>query len=217
MSFMIKESNNSIFNGKVTINKSHLVFPVNSSIFTLAIPMILSLIVYGILFIFPESTFSSTLNSIYNLEVAVIIGLILTILVALYWLRYWKINFTENTIINIMINKSDQIIEFSRDVGERKMLDSYKIPLDYLINLVIGRSTDGKADGWSLNLYIRNQQNKKKPDIYSVFIVNDEGLEDLYKFGQEIRTILEKMELLNLLRISDLFLRKVKDKLENSI
>ncbi|OLS27876.1 MAG: hypothetical protein HeimC3_01700 [Candidatus Heimdallarchaeota archaeon LC_3] len=214
---MINESNNSFFNGNITINKNYLVFPVNSSIFTISIPMILSLIVYGILVIFSESVFSSLLNSIYTLEVAVILGTFLTLLVCLYWYRYWKLNFTQNNVINITINKSDQIVEFSRDVGERKKLDSYEIPFDYLINLVIGRSADGNADGWSLNLFIRNQQNRKKQDIFSVFIVNDEGLEDLYKFVQEMRIILEKMELSSFLRISDLFLRKVKERQEKKL
>ena len=217
MSFIVNESNNSFFNGNVTINKNYLVFPVNSTILTVITPLILSLIIYGFFIIFPESFLSSIFNSIYTFELAIFLGVIVSLLVCVYWYRYWKMNFNYNNVINITINKPEQFVEFTRDVGERKKMDSYKIHFDFLINLIIGRSADGNPDGWSLNLFIRNQRNKNKQDVFSVFIVNEEGIDDLYKFGLEIRSILEKMELVSLLRISDLFLKKVKEKQEKKI
>ena len=137
MSFIITESNSSFFNGNVTINKNYLVFPVNSSILTILFPFFLSLIVYGIFFIFPESFLSSIFDSVYTLEVAMLLGSSVSILVCIYWFRFWKVNFNHHNVINITINKSEQYVEFTRDVGERKNLDSYKIHFDFLINLII--------------------------------------------------------------------------------
>ena len=104
------------------------------------------------------------------------------------------------------------MIEVSRDVGSKYKVDSYKIPLDLLINIIIGRSVDGKADGWSINLFIKNRKPRKSPIVHSVFVLNDEGLNGLYNIGQEIKESLQKMNLQAILRISDLFLRKVKEK-----
>jgi hypothetical protein len=152
--------------------------------------------------------------SLYTLELSILLGTIFIMIVSLYWFYYWKKNFSSDNIINMSIDKNEQIFEVSRDVGSNHSIDAYKIPLEFLINIIIGRSSDGHADGWSINLFLRNRNPKKKPETHSIFVLNDQGLIGLYKIAQELQNLLKTLELQSTLRITDLFLRKVKEKEE---
>jgi hypothetical protein len=209
------ESNNVVFKTKITVNKRNLVFPVQTSLVTLVLPLIVSLLIYIIFIIIPDESFVSIIKSLYTLELSIILGTAFVLIVSLYWYYYWKKNFSSDNIINMSIDKTKQILEISRDVGSNQSIDAYEIPLEFLINIIIGRSSEGQADGWSINLFIRNRNPKKNPETYSIFVLNDQGLIGLYKIAQELQVLLNTLDLQNILRISDLFLRKVKEKDEN--
>lgn len=208
MNVEILNTTNEYFESKISIEPQELVFPTSLAIVTSILPSILcfSLLVLDISFNFSNSI--ALLNFLFDINWNTLIGLILGTIICIYWYIHWKTYYTSTNIIRIKIDQKENIFLLTKDIKDHT-IDSYDFPLNKVRNILITRSEASNANGWSIVLALPY---KTKTHLYTVFIVNDDALGDFYKVGLKLKDGLGQLNLLKLFRISDTFLREVKEK-----
>ena len=208
MNIEIFNTTNDVFDSKITIVPEELVFPTSLAIMTIILPSIIcfSLLTFDVGLNFSKSL--ALISFLFNINWNTLIGIIIDVIVSIYWYMHWKTYYTNNTVIRIQINQKENIFLLTKAIKEHT-IDSYDYPLNTVKSVLITGSGEGNANGWSIVLALPY---KNKINLYTVFVVNDNALKDFYLVGLKLKEGLARMEKLKLLRISDTFLRKVKEK-----
>ncbi|MFW9929681.1 MAG: hypothetical protein ACFFD1_09840 [Candidatus Thorarchaeota archaeon] len=216
MKFDVNKFDSNRLQAIITIEPNNLVFPVHSILLTTLIPPIFFFFSYELINLFPDLFLIPKITDIYNFDVAIILGLVGFSIVTVYWYWVWKKYYYYENTFNFDLDKQENLVLITRNTPMSNGIDSYKFPLDGLKNIIIGQSTDGNAIGWSIVISLLKKSRKRvKLENFSLYVVNDDSLLDLYEIGLELKSYLSQMDLLPLLRISDIFLRKVKEKQES--